>query len=318
MTLPIALTASDLSSVYLGPRPGAPGEALDAMRPRVVFSYSEYELICEDTETRVHLFLKEAYPHIYGSLEKEDLYKLIFMERKDHEKGRFGFDSEETNYYYCMLNAYEFMLKTLDSPLSVDLYQALHDVCCYDIRTLDSPGGIPMGYRVIADGAEAFQVIKGSTLSEAGYNELVDKYKNTTCIFEDQTYFPFKGSLINPAHTIDLTGKELSFIKVKPIRLATAKFYVQFALDRFEKAPKTTDDEKLFAIAALCQDLDQFHVFVDGNIRTTGILVLNKMLISLKLSPSVLNDVNVLDCLSVLEIVEKIKEGQSFFQALIS
>jgi prophage maintenance system killer protein len=89
-------------------------------------------------------------------------------------------------------------------------------------------------------------------------------------------------------------------------------------LDKYEALPKTNEEEKLIAIATLCQDLDQMHVFVDGNIRTTGILVLNKLLLQQRLSPSVLEDVNCLDCLSVAEIVEKIREGQAYFQALLA
>lgn len=85
---------------------------------------------------------------------------------------------------------------------------------------------------------------------------------------------------------------------------------------RYHLAPKTTEDEKLHAIARLCQDLDQLHVFVDGNIRTTGILLLNKLLIENGLSPSVMHDVNQLDCLSEDELVTIIKEGQEFFQRL--
>lgn len=240
------------------------------------------------------------------------------MERKDHDKGKFGFDSEETNYLSCMLDGYEFMLKSLASPLSPNYYRALHDVCCWDVRSADAPGGIPMGYRVHGDGAEAFRVILGSTLSERGYHELVEKYKCATFIFEEQTYQPFKESLLDPTRTIDLTGKDLSLIKVKPTRIKTCEFNVTFCIKKYESAKKDTEEQKLRAIAELCQDLDQFHVFVDGNIRTTGILLLNKMLLSQELSPSVLKDVNCLDCLAVDEIVELIKEGQEFFQTLIT
>ncbi len=292
------------------------GGATDFFRGRAFYSASSYEMAVDEKERKLFSLMKTCFPDLYSGLKIEDAYKLLFMERKDLSKGRYASDKEETNYLLCMLEGYEFMLKTLDSPLTCDLYQALHDSCCFDVRSKDAPFGIPMGFRVIGDGAEAFQVILGSTLSAKGYEELLMKHKFSKCEFEGQTYFPFKDAIVNPEKTIDLSAKQLSFIKLKPTRTESCKFYVNFCIDKFYTARKETESEKLSAIAALCQDLDQMHVFVDGNIRTTGILVLNKMLISSGLSPAVLEDVNCLDCLSIDEIVEKIKEGQVFFRSL--
>ena len=63
------------------------------------------------------------------------------------------------------------------------------------------------------------------------------------------------------------------------------------------------------AIATLCQDLDQLHLFVDGNIRTIGIFLLNKLLYDNGLPPCTMKDVNTLDCLSTSELIDKIKRG---------
>jgi len=296
----------------------APGGATDAMRPRPRFSPEEYEALVSGKEGALLETMHAGFDSLYGKLKKEDLFKLLFMERKDLAAGKLAFESKEPNYYSCMLDAYRIMLITFASPLTVDLYRVLHDACCWDLYTEDCPSGVPIGYRVISDGAEAFGLVKDSTFSEAGYRELVHKYKFTVYKYEGDDYFPFKSALVNPETTIDLSGKEVSYIKVKPSRFQTCKFNVQFCLDKYEALPKTNEEEKLIAIATLCQDLDQMHVFVDGNIRTTGILVLNKLLLQQRLSPSVLDDVNCLDCLSVAEIVEKIREGQAYFQALLA
>jgi hypothetical protein len=73
---------------------------------------------------------------------------------------------------------------------------------------------------------------------------------------------------------------------------------------------------KLRAIAACCQDLEQLHPFPDGNARTVGVLVVNKLLLEQGLRPTALADANRLDAFSVQEVVREIVAGQQRFEQL--
>lgn len=260
--------------------------------------------------------ISRLQPDAYAGLTEENLYKILFMEVKDLASGKYYMDSKEPQYLAKMLEGYKVMIETLNEPLTPELYCTLHDVCSAGVITDDTPEGIPSGFRHYSDGAEAFQVILGSTLSAKGYHELLTKIKTAMCFEGEDESYPFKEAIIDPSKTIDLTGSRPSFLKLKPVSEATCRFHVEFCIKRFNDGSKLTEHEKLFACAQFVQDLDQMHVFVDGNIRTTGILMINRSLLSLGLKPCVLEDVNCLDCLSVEEIVEKIKQGQSFFASL--
>ena len=73
----------------------------------------------------------------------------------------------------------------------------------------------------------------------------------------------------------------------------------------------------LRAIAACCQDLEQLHPFPDGNARTIGVLVLNKLLLEQGLPPAALADANRLDAFSVEEVVREIEVGQERFGQVV-
>lgn len=76
-------------------------------------------------------------------------------------------------------------------------------------------------------------------------------------------------------------------------------------------------DVKLRSIALCCRHLEQLHPFPDGNARTIGVLVLNKLLLEQGLPPAALEDANRLDAFSVAEVVQEIRVGQGRF-ALIA
>ncbi len=106
-------------------------------------------------------------------------------------------------------------------------------------------------------------------------------------------------------------------INLRPTHPESCKRNVKELFKRYHTKIQSAveEDDKLKAIILLCQDLDQLHVFVDGNIRTAGILLLNKLLLDNNFSPCCLKDPNCLDCLSIDELVEKVKEGQELFSS---
>lgn len=240
------------------------------------------------------------------------------MERDRIDQGCFSYEREEPGYLQGILEGYLYMLQTLDDPLTADLYERLHDTGVRGVSTASLSEGIPTGFRLWRDGKEAFQLQLNNTLSPRGYQELIHRYKTYRFIDGDTSneHFILKEAMENPSKTIDLSGNFPSFIKLRPMRPETCRLFVDYCISIYQQAPKHSDNQKLHAIARLCQDLDQLHVFVDGNIRTSGILLLNRLLIENQLSPCVLRDVNQLDCLSEDEIIELILEGQQFFRSL--
>lgn len=74
-----------------------------------------------------------------------------------------------------------------------------------------------------------------------------------------------------------------------------------------------TENKKITLIVTFVQRLTQLHPWMDGNIRTCYVL-LNKLLRDHALSLSLLMNPNRLDCCSVAELVEMVKQGQIHFQ----
>ena len=88
------------------------------------------------------------------------------------------------------------------------------------------------------------------------------------------------------------------------------------AHDRKIKAAENEDD-LLRTIANTCSTLERAHVFHDGNARMFGGLLLNKLLLSAGLSPSMMPDANKLDGYCAEELVAHIREGQHMFQQFV-
>jgi prophage maintenance system killer protein len=75
----------------------------------------------------------------------------------------------------------------------------------------------------------------------------------------------------------------------------------------------TPGQGELKAIARCVQRLAQVHLFWDGNARTNGFLVLNKLLLERGLSPAMIEDPNDFDIFPVEELVNSIQIGQQRF-----
>ena len=268
----------------------------------------------EDERDRLYL------PRLYSKINPSNVFKILFMERKKLDSGKFSLDAEEKGYLKGVLKGYICMLETLHLPLNASLYETLHDEVSSGVFSSEDSGEIPRGFREFSDGMEAFYLTPEDTVSIKGIEELIIRYDSYHYIDNatGDKFFFLKEAMSNPKVTILKAQHEGAYPKIvlKPTRKKTCEVNIEELIKLYEMKPKSTDDEKLHAIARLCQDLDQLHVFVDGNIRTTGILVLNRLLILNGLSPCVLKDVNQLDCLSEDEIVELIKEGQDFFRSL--
>lgn len=248
-------------------------------------------------------------------IPSKNVWKLLFMEREYLSNGKYHYEQEEPGYLEGMLNGYLFMLHSLDKPLTAELFKNLHDTCVKGVCSKDEPEGIPLGFRKYLDGGEAFGLLKGLTLSDKGVEELSKRYQTYKYI-ESKTndlFFPLRDAMFNPQKTI-IEEKLKPSIKLRPTREESTIKNIEFLLKEYALNLK---NDPLCAIVRLCQDLDQFHFCVDGNIRTIGILVLHRELLREGLMPSVLSDVNMFDCLAEIELMQNVKEGQDFFSTLL-
>ncbi|MBX7067237.1 MAG: hypothetical protein K1X28_08405 [Parachlamydiales bacterium] len=298
----------------------------------------EYRERVEALETKIFDILKKL-PAFQG-IEKADVYRLVFMERDRLTDGKFAYENEEPGYLAGALNGYLFMLETLDEELTPELLVKMHDASVAGVSTRDLPGGIPLGYRKYEDGGEAFGLSQFGplpTLTEKGYRELMDRWEKY-CYADKETgdvHYFLQESMENPKYTIGNQSRnpkiktpfafnESPCIKLKPTRPQTCRVDIEQFIKFYNAAPKATGLEIKRAIGRLCQDMDQRHTYVDGNIRNAGIFLLNRELLRRKMSPCVMRDVNQLDCLHLDQeieeegpgIVQAIEEGQMFFKNL--
>ncbi|QDI05744.1 hypothetical protein E4A48_02740 [Xanthomonas cerealis pv. cerealis] len=89
----------------------------------------------------------------------------------------------------------------------------------------------------------------------------------------------------------------------------------QKIIDRNARLIRTapSEDAKLSAIARCCQGLKGAHLFDDGNARTRGMLVVNKLLLENDLRPALMEDPNRFDGFSIDELIAEIKQCQATF-----
>jgi len=287
----------------------------EVMMAEISYAYQTKEFDIHELELLIVHYLK-----INGyQIHPEDVWRLLFMERVYIETGKLSYEKEEPGYLLGMLRGYLHMLRTLDLPLTPELYKELHDYCVRGVKSKEEPDGIPLGFRKLDDGGESFGLQEQVTLSLQGFQELCDRYDNYW--YKDEVtndiFFPLQEALFDPKRTIflqspnaSLSIKQKSFIKLKKTREETITINIKFLLGLYENNLK---NDPIRAIIRLCQDLDQFHFFVDGNIRTTGILVLNRELLRARLRPAVLLDVNFLDCLGETELMKTFRSRSGVF-----
>lgn len=276
------------------------------------------------------------FPKTYGRLLNEDLYKVLMMERTDVQCGPKAMEGEEPGYLRSVLNGYHEFEETLMDPISSGWLEKIHDAATEYTKTSDYPNGIPAGYRNDTQSGEAFYLKRGDTFSKKGFFELCLRYRTLV----DEEFIKFMPQfMIDPLRTIrwepveeqsvqDLEAKRIYDVAtciynspgifLRPIRKETAVWIFDFFHELYKNAPKETEYQKLIAIVSFCQNLEQAHLFFDGNIRTIGFFLLNKLLLMNDLNPTSLKDVNCLDCLSVEELIQEVKEGQDYFRCLTS
>ena len=87
------------------------------------------------------------------------------------------------------------------------------------------------------------------------------------------------------------------------------EFIAAYYAERQAVSSRTTD-AVLLPIVKLIARLNHLHPFIDGNIRTFGVLLLNYLLMSNGFLPAMMWDPNDFDVFDYQGLVKKVREGQ--------
>ncbi|WP_144636788.1 hypothetical protein [Bordetella genomosp. 13] len=235
-----------------------------------------------------------------------DAYKLV-MDGQHHDRGMYHFENER-GYMAGMLGALNKMLREVDQPLTADMYEALHDTAVAGVHQRDRMDGgsvLKPGYR---DNEGVMFGLASNNWSLEGRDEFdaSDKARDP----QRWIVFQWRDSHGMPTEYLVAQAKPQHECRQKAADIIAA----------YHQEIQTATDEvsTLRCIAKCCQDLDQHHLFTDGNIRTAAFLTLNKLLLQNGMSPALFHDPNVLDVNSIDQIVDFIRAGQTEYQQLLS
>jgi hypothetical protein len=239
----------------------------------------------------------------------EDLWK-IGVDAQDHPYGRLSYD-EGTNTYKCsepgyidaMETATAFMFRTVGQPLTPDYIKTLHRICCTDVkpRTGRISGGHYMSGRM---------PLTIEMTTKEGLHEMAEWDFIKCWVFKNYDGDRLELTSENCDQFFDLLKngyKGESKDDTKNCDSIISNFIEEY---KYAITRASNDDNKLLAIATLAKKIDYLHPFQDGNIRTIRLLI-QKCLIENKFGLTYMQNPNIIDGHSSLQIVDAIKVGFS-------
>lgn len=240
----------------------------------------------------------------FQSFNPNESWRLVMDRYQQDNRGEYGFENE-SGYMSGTFNGLREAMESARTgqPLTVDMLTQLHDTCVENIipmgKTILEPANLEKGLRdFYAPNGEPRRVGFGLTqdrnMSDAGLQELQDKIN----VHGDDWFEIQNNGGPNRLMTFPKTTQECND-------------RVQGIIDQYnqEIGQANTADEKYTAIAKCCRDLEISHVYADGNARTIGFCLANKLLAENNLPPVILENPNRFDAYSVNELVTEMKSG---------
>ena len=255
--------------------------------------YKQEEALCLIDDSNILDGITEEFPQFNGKkVYSENLWKMC-LDQDRWEGGRYSFENER-GYMNGMYNGMKTMLENIQSPITSDLIRDLHDACVDGVMKEDGTGELLKGYRKEANG---FGLNIGKNCSLNGFTEIASNNIKPKCY--------------NISNGFLSTEEPKSDRECHDICSQILNNY------NMNKGIMSEDVEKIRLIASTCRLLEDSHLFSDGNARTLGFVVINKMLIENKLIPTILTNPNHLDGYSIDELTREIIEGQRTFMSLL-
>lgn len=224
----------------------------------------------------------------------------------------FLFDTEKA-FLSGVMNAWDVSMESLHKPLTADLVIELYKASFPLGLSYDIDHKVPGTH---------FWLTLGRNMTEAGKQQLLENavelrkhLDNYAVVGSQEDLDQFKADLLDtdldeavPKVAVD--KKALLFrgeMSKQSLDSGIGHFLGLYAR-RCQADPQGKNQVR--HITELCQNLEQFHPFPDGNCRSFGIILLNHLLARHGLPLSMLEDPNWFDGWSLDELVAKVKEGQ--------
>lgn len=272
----------------------------------------------EKAESNLDLLYKTFQNHsnpILKHFPKDDLWRL-FIDQDKKPKNLFSFNIMESNYIAPLLGTLALCIDHISvESLSYPSIEELHDMATHEVLNLKS-GQFRSGFFcgcVYVDPDDC-------DCSEAGMREFESK-----CMIDENgqpgILYPYTVLVKKPIHTIESENKplngSLSFeyrFKSKGSliqRMSQANRLVQILQRDFSNS--ISNESKFRSIVCFVQNLEQSHLFSDGNLRTSAMVLLNALLINANMTPVIWCNPNKIDGHSLDECCELVKQGQKRF-----
>ncbi len=278
---------------------------------------------------------KEMVRHAaFSNFPASDTWRLLMDMDRQGPNGDYVFE-DESGYMAGAMNGFRKMLQTVQAPLTADLLEDLHDTCVDQVwgqtssvyfrlingRGTNHPIALKKGYR---DGNNnKFSLSTDWNATPEGLKELMDLARGGSNItLENDSGDTVVGARMslqaakrNPdTSVVALASKEITELYLATERKSRIQCQ-QLAKDiigRYQDEIKNARNagEKREAIARCCRDLEVSHLFSDGNARTIGFLLVNKLLLQNGLGPTLMRNPNLFDGYSVKELAAEIEAGQ--------
>jgi len=199
-------------------------------------------------------------------------------------------------------------------------YQQLHDIAVEGtykgVRERCYKEFFELGYA--HNWLTTFGLVQDSNISNAGREERWDKIECRKGGSKVDTRYGEAGHPVGNCFDMkevmpykNHTNKSMT----REERLEIAETIISKCHEEITSAKEQNDeDAKLTAIVRCCQDLEQAHLFPDGNGRTIAFGVLTKLLLENRLTPCIMHDTSHIDGFSVKELVEEFRKGQETFR----
>lgn len=242
-----------------------------------------------------------------SSLSSDQIWNL-FIDGNTLGRTPYIFDVDEPGYLGGLFHSLNYAL-TKNKKITTKFIKKIHRLAMNEVVT--ETGTSHAGYRP-AKYLGTINLLEFNSTPE-GIKELYQKILKND---------PSPGTGFFPHLYIRTSAKDR---EIRQLVIETSKIkpeiYLQRLIDNFETELNSADnnnDKKQQAIVRFIQNLNQAHLFTDGNIRTVGFVLLNVLLIRESLTPVFWDNPNILDAHSFEQCCEQVKKGQSNFLTLLT
>lgn len=250
-----------------------------------------------------HLENQGNYDLFYGRLPQTELFRLfvdVDKQKNPKEQGFIGYERREPGCIQGMHDAFEYMMGSLDEPLSIEYIKKIHKIAAENIPPfLRFRGWADVEYKSICPGQfkqeESGNIVMGAeTITPLGYKDMILNFRAKSYRMDGGNFYIELG--------IPENGYDAEVNK--------------FILEYQQNINSDNAFEKLKAIVGLAQGLARTHPFKDGNIRVFATLLMNRELLKYGFTPSLMDDPNKLDGHSLEEAMYQVLLGMENFKAL--